>query len=194
MKKETLRRRIRPVERCGEAPAHLRWVEWTADDEGQPIRYSFFDTPADRLLIADTAKGICFLGFVRDGAGDAGTLEDLRRRFPRQPLTETPTDAQKAAAEAAAGSRPAAIALHLKGTPFQLDIWKKLTRIPSGALCAYGGLSDTPKAARAVGAAVGANPVSVLVPCHRVVRRDGGFGGYHWGTEIKERLLARELR
>jgi AraC family transcriptional regulator of adaptative response/methylated-DNA-[protein]-cysteine methyltransferase len=195
--KEAVRRRIRPAVDPEEAPS-LRFIDWTEQDARQTIRYAFFDTAIGRLLIADTAKGVCFLGFVaqkeaQKEAPDAETLADLRRRFPGQPLEEARTAGQQAAAEACEGRHPGVIPLHLKGTDFQLNIWKKLTRIPKGTLCTYSSLTDDPRAARAVGSAVGANLVSVLIPCHRVVRKDGSFHGYHWGTEIKRRLLEAEL-
>lgn len=191
LNRAALRGRIRPIESLGPAPDALPWVDWAVGDERLALRHGFYDTAVGRLLVADTPKGVCFIGFAT--AGDAEALADLRRRFAGQPTEARATELQKAAAAACEGNFEGVIPLHLKGTAFQREIWLLLLRIPVGALCSYGALSPRAGAARAVGSAVGANPVSVLVPCHRVVRADGGWRGYYWGTPVKERLLLREL-
>lgn len=187
--REAVGRHIRPLNSYGVAPDCFRFAEWT---ENEVIRYGFADTLIGRVLLADTSKGICFLGFAC--GDDAGALADMRGRFPGQRFEERTTAFQELAAGFCNGERWREIPLHLKGTPFQLDIWRKLVRIPEGSLTTYGSLTDDPKAAQAVGGAVGANPVSYIVPCHRVVRSDGSFHGYYWGPEIKKQLLAYELQ
>lgn len=139
------------------------------------------DTPFGPAEIAWSAQGIHRLEFL--------------------PATHAPLIAAEDAPgaqrllDAVFGAMPAAFTLALAGTPFQLDVWRALAEIPAGETVTYGQLAarlGRPSAARAVGAAVGANPVAVLVPCHRVVRADGNLGGYRWGTARKQQLLAGE--
>lgn len=157
------------------------------------IRYSFVETACGEMLVASTSKGVCYLAFVTDGQETA--LAELKHLFPRATY-EMGTDAfQEKALLALDGKVDGLVPLHLKGTDFQLSVWNELLKIPMGSVTCYGKIAaalQKPKACRAVGTAVGDNPVSVLIPCHRVLRTDGALGGYHWGLERKIRLLDRE--
>ncbi|MDR2935878.1 MAG: methylated-DNA--[protein]-cysteine S-methyltransferase [Rikenellaceae bacterium] len=190
--REAIRQRTSPVNDYGEAPPNLRFVEWTAEDGRQTIRYAFRDTDIGRLLLAGTSKGLCFSGFAC--RGDAEIKADFARRFSGQPQEEGTDEFQLPAVEYCNGNRGLALPLHLKGTPFQVAVWRQLARIPHGRLSTYGSLAPNIGGAQAVGRAVGANPVSYIVPCHRIVRCDGSFDGYHWGTEVKKQLLAYEFQ
>lgn len=190
--KDAIRQHTLPVNKYGEAPGNLQFIDWTPEDNNGTIRYSFHDTGIGRVLVASTLKGLCFLGFVCEE--DTVAKEDFIHRFPKQPVEESISEFQRLAVEYCNGNHKQIIPLHLKGTGFQLEIWKQLVRIPEGKLSTYGSLSDDPGAAQAVGSAVGANPVSYIVPCHRIVKSDGSMQGYHWGTEIKKILLAYELQ
>lgn len=190
--KEAIRQRTLPVERYGETPSNFLFIDWVPEDNRKMIHYSFHDTEMGRLLIANTPKGLCFLGFACKD--DSGISADFIRRFPKQPMEEKVSSFQKLAVEYCNGNHELAISLHMKGTEFQVEIWKQLVRIPEGKLSTYGSLSNDSGAAQAVGSAVGANPVSYIVPCHRIVKSDGNMQGYHWGTDIKRQLLAYELQ
>lgn len=190
--KDAIRQRTSPLDKYGEAPARFHFVEWTKEDDYNIIEYSFSDTNIGRLLIANTSKGVCFLGFVC--CEEAKIKEDFIRRFPRQPLEERFNDFQKLAVEFCNGNYELVIPLHLKGTDFQVNIWKQLVRIPKGRLSTYGALAPNAGGAQAIGSAVGMNPVSYIIPCHRIVKSDGDFHGYHWGTDLKKQLLAYELQ
>lgn len=160
---------------------------------GLAIRYSFADASCGEMLLASTAKGVCYLAFVTDDHEAA--LAELKHLFPRATY-EMGIDAfQEKALLVLDGNVSGSIPLHLKGTDFQMNVWKELLKIPAGGVTSYGKIAEAlqkPKACRAVGTAIGDNPVSVLIPCHRVLRADGALGGYHWGLERKIRLLERE--
>lgn len=192
LEKDAIKQRIMPLDKFAEFPTNLQFIEWKKGDNQEIIYYSFIETEIGKLLIANTFKGVCFLGFVNKGESLA--LEDLKRRFPRQQFKEQTSDLQKSAADYCNGNHKQTISLHMKGTDFQIDIWKKLVRIPEGKLSTYGFLIPNFKGARAIGSAVGANPVSYIVPCHRIIRNDGSYQGYYWGLEIKRNLLAYELQ
>ena len=124
-------------------------------------------------------------------------LSRLRALFPAAEITEEDASCHRDALAALAGdwSGVEAIRLHLRGTPFQMKVWEALLRIPSGALAGYGDVAAAigrPTAARAVAAAIAANPMAVLIPCHRVIRQSGQLGGYAWGTARKQALIGRE--
>jgi AraC family transcriptional regulator of adaptative response/methylated-DNA-[protein]-cysteine methyltransferase len=136
------------------------------------------------------------MGFVVDD--DRKTpVERLERTWPGAKRREDPDGASGDADRifGAGGDRSKPLTLLLKGTNFQLQVWQALLQIPAGAATSYGALAellDRPTAARAVGAAVGKNPVAYLIPCHRVLRESGAFGGYHWGTARKQAILGWE--
>ncbi|MDL2222910.1 methylated-DNA--[protein]-cysteine S-methyltransferase [Bacteroidales bacterium OttesenSCG-928-M11] len=191
LNREIIKSRILSIDSFGETPDYFQFVDWTAQDRTETIQFSFSDTTIGRLLIANTSKGICFLGFSCNN--DEIVKEDFLKRFPKQIVKEEITHFQQLAIDFCNGERNKIIPLHLKGTPFQIDIWKKMTRIPTGSFSSYSALCKIPKGARAIGTAVGANPISYIIPCHRIVRKDGCYHGYHWGLEIKHQLIAMEL-
>lgn len=161
------------------------------------IHYDFVDTVHGELLIASTHKGVCYLAFVTQG--QEAVLAELKQQFPRAVYRWQSDEWQERALAAlpmdAACQHP--VTLHLKGTDFQVSVWKELLKIPRGTVTSYGKIAvalQRPKACRAVGTAVGDNPVSILIPCHRVLRTDGALGGYHWGLERKIHLLECELK
>lgn len=131
-------------------------------------------------------------------AGRAAAVVELRGRFPGAALVERPAAVRalgELLRERLAGRPGEPIGVLLKGTPLQLKVWEALLRIPSGQLVSYGDvarLAGSPSAVRAVGTAIGANPLAVLIPCHRVLRSTGAFGGYRWGTARKAALIGRE--
>lgn len=165
---------------------------------GEVIRTAFGDCPFGRLLVGATATGVCFLGFAEP---DDALLGDLRRRFPR--ATVVADDAGLAETLAAvlafiAEPREAlSLPLDLRGTAFQIRVWDALRRIPPGETRTYGELArmiDASRAVRAVARSCATNPVSLAVPCHRVVGSDGDLTGYRWGVPRKKDMLARERR
>ena len=142
-----------------------------------------------------TDRGLCGLGFVAEMGAEAA-FDDLARRWPQARLTEAP-ERLRAWVEAAfgGGSGHGATRLHLIGAPFQIKVWEALLSIPSGHVTTYSELAaavGNPRAVRAVGTAVGRNPVSFLIPCHRAIAKSGGLGGYHWGLPVKRAMLAWE--
>lgn len=161
---------------------------------GAVIQWSVAQSSLGPVLIAATAKGVCLVAF---GEG----RDDLAARFPEAQLVEGGARlwalARQVVAviEAPATLPAAAIPLDMAGTPFQQRVWEQLLAIPPGETRSYGAIAAAlgqPGASRAVGGANGANPVAVIVPCHRVVAADGGLGGYAYGAEIKAELLRRE--
>lgn len=164
---------------------------------GLEIRHGFGRTPFGTALVAVTARGICHLRFADDGA--AAAIAELRTTWGAAHLEEDPALAQQTL-DAVFGnfigaSWTGSLSLYLRGTNFQIKVWEALLGLPAGEVTTYGALArriGCPGAARAVGTAVGANPLAVLIPCHRVIRESGALGGYRWGVERKQALLARE--
>ncbi len=173
--------------------------EYQRAGEGLVVRYGFHPSPFGDCLIAVTPRGICHLAFLHP-ASRHEALEQLRLDWPRADLAAD-QDATRAPAARAfpppGTTRAPGLALHVKGTNFQLKVWDALLRIPSGQVTTYGGIASAigePRASRAVGTAVGGNPVSYLIPCHRVIRSTGELGGYAWGPDRKRVMLALEVR
>lgn len=168
---------------------------WVNGGKGVTISWTVAETSLGPILVAATDKGVCRLSF---NEGE----EALRARFPQAELVEGGKDfASLARRVVEVVERPGTggddIPLDVKGTAFQERIWQELRRIPPGETRSYAELAAAagkPKAVRAAGSANGANNVAVLIPCHRVVRSDGGVGGYAYGTEIKRELLDREAK
>ncbi|HKK71691.1 MAG TPA: methylated-DNA--[protein]-cysteine S-methyltransferase [Candidatus Krumholzibacteria bacterium] len=162
--------------------------------DGVTIRHAIVPSPLGPVFVARTDRGVCAVEFVASGEDPA---PGLQRHWPGAALVAAADDEAVPWGAAIFGNGPRPpLALHLRGTNFQIQVWRALLRIPSGRIVDYGALAEAvgrPGAARAVGAAVGANPVAVLVPCHRVLRRHGQLGGYRWGTGRKLALLGREL-
>ncbi len=165
---------------------------------GEVIRTALADSPFGRLLVGATAAGVCFLGF---GEPDDALMGDLRRRFPAAEIVAD--DAGLAVTLATVLTfldepRAAlALPLDLRGTAFQRRVWEALCRIPPGETRSYSEVAagiGAPRAVRAVARSCATNPVSLAVPCHRVVGRGGDLTGYRWGVGRKRELLAREAR
>jgi AraC family transcriptional regulator of adaptative response/methylated-DNA-[protein]-cysteine methyltransferase len=158
------------------------------------INYSFAETPFGEIIVASTAKGICSLAFADDRER---ALVDLKSQFPNAVYQEETDETQQNAIHIFKQdwNQPANIKLHLKGTPFQLKVWEALLKIPSGGLTTYAGICnriENPNASRAVGSAIGSNPVAFLIPCHRVIRSTGEIGQYHWGATRKNLMIGWE--
>ena len=163
---------------------------------GLEIAWALHETPFGWCLLAVTERGVCGLSFVDEGVESA--LSELRSRWPAARLVEDPTRTAPVA-EQIFGDQPAemprAIHLLLKGTNFQIKVWEALLRVPAGRVTTYEGVAqalDAPRAARAVGAAVGANAIGYLIPCHRVIRKSGIVEGYRWGSTRKKAILGWE--
>ncbi len=166
--------------------------EYKAGGAGLRLRYGYADSPFGRILAATSDRGLAYLAFV-DGS-EARALAELRRRWPRASLEQDDAATARLARQVFT-ARDGHIVLAPVGTNFQVKVWQALLEIGSRGPTSYGELAaaiGSPGASRAVGQAVGANPVAWLIPCHRVLRRDGALGGYHWGVERKRAMLAWE--
>lgn len=184
----------------GSGRLHDLFVRWEAmspgdyarDGAGLSVNWGWFESHFGPALVMGTQRGICGLAFAAE-AGPEVAMADLRSRWPRADFAENP-DALRSWAQAALGMH-GETRLHLIGAPFQLKVWEALLTIPSGHVTTYSEIAQSigkPKAVRAVGTAVGRNPVSWLIPCHRALRKSGALGGYHWGLPVKRAMLAWE--
>ncbi len=156
---------------------------------GLTIRHDRQDSPFGPALIMATDRGICGMAFLSESTPDIA-MADLTARWPGATFAQASLQAESDAAFGT-GQTP----LHLIGAPFQIKVWEALLAIPSGHVTTYTEIAQhigRPRAVRAVGTAVGRNPVSWLIPCHRALRRDGALGGYHWGLPDKRAMLAWE--
>lgn len=162
---------------------------WAAKGRGLTIGEAVSDSPYGPMVAMATDRGLCALGFAGEVGIDA-TRADLRARWPEATFVEDPKTADLALAALDRRGQ-----IHVMGGPFQIKVWEALMQIPGGSATTYGALAaqiGSTGAARAVGTAVGRNPLSGVIPCHRVLRQGGGIGGYHWGLPVKRALLARE--
>lgn len=160
---------------------------------GIGISYGFHESPFGDALVAVTERGLCALAFVQ-GDDRAHVVAELRSRWPNAHLTEDSVRSGPTA-RAVFGEAGGAVTLFLQGTNFQIRVWEALLRVPSGQAVTYEDIATVigqPSAIRAVGAAVGRNPIAYLIPCHRVLRKSGVFGEYHWGSTRKKALLGWE--
>ena len=158
---------------------------------GLTISWGWFDSAFGPALVMGTDKGICGLGLSAE-MGEAAAMQDLTARWPRARFRENPGPLAPWV-RAAVGQTQAP--LHLLGAPFQIKVWEALLRVPSGHVTTYSDIARAighPAAVRAVGTAVGRNPISLFIPCHRALRKSGGLGGYHWGLPVKRAILAWE--
>lgn len=208
--KEMLRDRFTTLEAAhevglsGTGRLHDLFVRWEAMSPGEfakggaglEIYWGWFDSPFGRAFVAGTDKGLCGLALAAE-MGEDVAMNDILSRWPKARFVEDPErlgpwvmtafGAQDKALEKAP--------LYLIGAPFQIKVWEALLRIPSGHVTTYSEIATSvgnPKAVRAVGSAVGRNPVSWLIPCHRALRKTGDLGGYHWGLPVKRAMLAFE--
>ena len=178
----------------------LRWEAMSPGDyaragEGLTILWGWFESPFGPALVMGTDKGICGIGFAAE-TGEEAAMEDLLSRWPKATFVEDPMALRPwvlnaFGVEDAGQPTP----LFLIGAPFQIKVWEALLSIPTGQVTTYSEIAraiGNPRAVRAVGTAVGRNPISWLIPCHRALRKSGGLGGYHWGLPVKRALLAYE--
>ncbi len=168
--------------------------EYKNGGEQLRINYSFAESPFGNIIVASTTKGICHLAFADD---EKDALQQLRSQFPKAEFRQVVDTIQQNALFIFTQDwkNLSKIKLHLKGTPFQIKVWEALLKIPMGDVSTYSGIATTinnPSASRAVGTAIGDNPVAFLIPCHRVIRSTGEFGNYHWGSTRKTAMLGWE--
>ena len=167
--------------------------EWAAAGLDLQLGWGTGQTPLGEALIAWTPRGICRLHFL-DGEDP---LALLRSELPRATPVREDAQARRLLGQAFTGVVDAPLALVVRGTRFQTAVWRALLERPAGSLISYGALATklgAPRASRAVGTAVGSNPIAMLIPCHRVITASGLLGGYRWGLDRKCALLAQELQ
>ncbi len=158
------------------------------------INYSFTQSLFGQIIIASTSKGICYIAFYED---EQEAFNLLEAKFPNASFVAEKDDFQEQALLIfhKDWNKIDEIRLHLKGTDFQLKVWEALLKVPMGKLSTYGQLAmdiGSPNASRAVGTAIGSNPVAFLIPCHRVIQSSGNFGGYMWGNTRKTAIIGWE--
>ncbi|WP_324033084.1 bifunctional transcriptional activator/DNA repair enzyme AdaA [Aeromonas caviae] len=170
--------------------------EYKQRGAGLVIDHGVHDTPFGQAFVALTPRGVCNFSFLDDQAPEA-PLTALAHNWPEAELREAPSRTQGVIHTMFDGSktpdRP--ISLHVSGTNFQISVWRALLQIPPAKVVSYAQVASAvgnPKAARAVGLAVGANPVALMIPCHRVIQQNGRLGGYHWGETRKQAIHAWE--
>ena len=172
--------------------------EIRAGGAGLVIDHGVHDSPFGRALLAATERGVCALSFIDEDRGAEGALADLRERWPGADLREDPARTGSFAERifGGEGREPAApLPLLVRGTNFQVKVWEALLRLEPGEVTTYERLAESigaPRAVRAVGTAVGRNPIAFLIPCHRVIRKSGAFGQYRWGASRKRAMLGWE--
>lgn len=169
-------------------------AEYKNGGKNLTINYSFAESPFGSLIVASTPKGVCYMAFQQD---EIQALNDLKSKFPNAAFQQKLDLLQQNALFIFQNdwSRLSEIKLHLKGTDFQLKVWESLLKIPMGKLATYGSVASqvgNPNASRAVGTAIGSNPVAFLIPCHRVIQSSGVLGGYMWGTTRKTAIIGWE--
>ena len=175
----------------------IRWEAMSPGDyaikgAGLTIYEGWFSSPFGEVIAMGTNRGLCGLGFASEMGRDQAR-DDLVNRWPLALFEEKPHRLASWVEATFAGKGN--VDLHVMGAPLQIKVWEALMRIPSGYVTTYSNIAQSiqnPKAVRAVGTAVGRNPVSFIIPCHRVLRKSGELGGYHWGTPVKRAILAFE--
>ncbi len=178
---------------------HLEAVtpgEFKTGGAGLTIEYAVHDTPFGRAFVATTPRGVCSFAFL-DHAETDDCLPGLQKRWPHATVHENAKSTLAVIdamfSQESKPDRP--VSLHVSGTNFQVSVWKALLQIPPATVASYSQVATAighPRAARAVGLAVGANPVAFLIPCHRVIRQSGKLGGYRWGETRKQAIHAWE--
>ncbi|MBO9583522.1 MAG: methylated-DNA--[protein]-cysteine S-methyltransferase [Flavobacterium sp.] len=169
-------------------------AEYKNGGKNLEINYSFAESPFGNIVVASTSKGVCFMAFAEDEITGFIALKD---KFPNAQFSRKLDLSQQNALFIFQNdwSKLSEIKLHLKGTDFQLKVWEALLKIPMGQLSTYGSIANQiqkPNASRAVGTAIGSNPVAFLIPCHRVIQSSGTFGGYMWGKTRKTAIIGWE--
>ena len=168
--------------------------EFKKGGENLSINYSYAESPFGDIIVASTPKGICHIAFIDH---EERAFEKLKNKFPNATYKQVCDTIQQNALFFFTHDwdKLNRMKLHLKGTDFQIKVWETLINIPMGSLSTYGSIADqidNPKASRAVGSAIGQNPVAFLIPCHRVIQSTGVFGGYHWGSHRKTAMIGWE--
>lgn len=169
-------------------------AEYKSGGKNLCINFSFAESPFGNLILASTEKGVCYMAFEEE---EEMAFVHLKEKFPNATFQRKLDTLQQNAMYIFQRdwSNLPQIKLHLKGSPFQLKVWESLLRIPMGRLSTYGKIAEVigkPKASRAVGSAIGSNPVAYLIPCHRVIQSSGTFGGYMWGPTRKAAIIGWE--
>ena len=174
--------------------AKIKPVPKTEWEEKNIISYHYFSSPFGKILVASMPQGICYAGyfFSREQA-----LQELRDRFPKSVFRRHKNKQHEHIRALFNGKweKGEKLVLYLKGTDFQLKVWNALLKIPAGKLSTYSKIAKSigfPKAQRAVGTAIGRNPILYIVPCHLVIAQNGKMGGFYWGVEKKIELLNAE--
>ncbi|GIX13713.1 MAG: 6-O-methylguanine DNA methyltransferase [Paracoccaceae bacterium] len=175
----------------------LRWEamspgEFARMGAGVTISWGLFDSPFGEVLAMGTARGLCGLAFTAE-IGREAAMADMTARWPGARYRAAPEAVAPWVRAAFGGGGE--VALVMIGAPFQIKVWEALLAVPSGHVTTYSDIARAigrPRAVRAVGNAVGRNPISFLIPCHRALRRSGALGGYHWGLPVKRAILAWE--
>lgn len=184
----------------GSSRLHDLFVKWEAMTPGDfaagganlKIYWDWCDTPFGDSLAMATDRGLCGLAFTAEDGRDEA-MRDMSSRWPKAHYI--PAADRIAPLMNIALGQAGELPIHMIGAPFQIKVWEALMQIPSGHVTTYSEIArvvGNPKAVRAVGTAVGRNPISWLIPCHRALRKSGGLGGYHWGLPVKRALLAWE--
>jgi AraC family transcriptional regulator of adaptative response/methylated-DNA-[protein]-cysteine methyltransferase len=168
--------------------------EYKNGGENLSINFSFAESPFGNILVASTPKGICYMAFTDD---EQQAIFELQQRFPNASYKQITDLIQQNALYIFSHdwSKLDQVKLHIKGNPFKLKVWEALLKIPMGALTTYKTIAsgiDNPNALRAVGTAIGQNPVAFIIPCHRVIQSAGTFGNYHWGSHRKTAMIGWE--
>ncbi|GAB3228863.1 methylated-DNA--[protein]-cysteine S-methyltransferase [Algoriphagus aestuariicola] len=169
-------------------------AEYRDGGKSLKINYSFAESPFGALIVASTSKGVCYMAFEEN---EEKALNELKAKFPNADFGQKLDMFQQHALFIfqTDWSKLGKIKLHLRGTDFQLKVWESLLKIPMGKLQTYGHIAEqigNVKASRAVGTAIGSNPVAFLIPCHRVIQSSGEFGGYMWGPTRKAAIIGWE--
>ena len=170
--------------------------EYKTEGPGSIIRYATAPSPFGNIFIAATPRGICKLSFLIDNNTDQ-QIADLQRAWPGAKIQHRASEIKRIAQGIFPGTQTVKdrFFLHVSGTTFQIAVWRALLQIDPGNISSYGHIAAAagrPKAARAVGTAIGSNPIAFLIPCHRVVQRSGKIGGYRWGETRKHAIHAWE--
>lgn len=168
--------------------------EYKNGGENLFINYSYAESPFGNIIVASTSKGICYMAFADD---EKKAFTDLQKHFPNAHFKQMVDLIQQNALYIFTHDweKLHQVKLHLKGTDFQLKVWETLLKIPMGQLSTYGNIAENiqnPAASRAVGTAIGSNPVAFLIPCHRVIQSSGTVGGYMWGANRKTAIIGWE--
>jgi AraC family transcriptional regulator of adaptative response/methylated-DNA-[protein]-cysteine methyltransferase len=165
--------------------------EYKSKGQGVTIRYGTHESPFGTVFIAMTHKGICRMVFTDSPAAE---VDSLKKEWSAAEILLDQHHTSKTFLQIFS-ENPSPLSVHIKGTPFQLKVWEALLKIPEGKLVSYGVIAEAigkPTSSRAVGTAIGQNPIAYLIPCHRVIRQSGHLGGYRWGLTRKQAMIGWE--